>query len=101
VSKTLHVLVEVRAASRGNAAQLDLPGFELDPRRAQIRVPADDSCDEDRIVMRGIVANADLDDLRHDPRVVDVYLDTRAAPYPDILRMPSDLSSNVSHSRFQ
>ena len=101
MSEELHVLVEMLAASRGNAAQIELPGFRIDPRRAQLRVPADDSCNAERIVMRGVVSHKDLEALRHDTRVVDVYLDTHVAPFPDILSMRCELPDELGHSRFE
>lgn len=101
MSDSLRVLIEVRAAARGNAATVNLPGFKADTRHGQIRVPADDSCDTDRIVVRGTVGLIDLEGLRRDPRVIDVYLDTEAVPYPDILAIPRDPLADAAHLRFE
>ena len=74
MSQGLEVLVELRAANRGNADELDLPGFEISPHRVLQEFLLDEGNATARPVVRGTVSYRGLEDLRRDPRVVDVYL---------------------------
>jgi hypothetical protein len=77
MGECLHVRVELRWGGL-DALAAGLPGFSADARFSPVHIPAMESGDMDRVVMRGSVRSDMLEMLRRDPRVLDVYLDAEA-----------------------
>ena len=83
MSENLQVLVELRAiAAKKLAITLCLPGFDTDYRYAPVPLCADDGCDEQRYVVRGLVSEEHAGRLWQHPNVADIYVDNEIAPFP-------------------